>query len=157
MLDPGLEASHTVGKNGYDVHNHASAVFLANQWPRDAVWNKLWDYTSADQANASFSFPIEYTTASIRKPHTSGLGTAKQEKSNIIVKIEGFYGVSDWGVRDAFMHDLLDHHYGDGGVYKNMTILTPFGGFPGGWWVANDTWIRNSKNKNFWINVKISD
>ena len=148
-----LSDSDTIGSHGYDVHSRGEA-YIGGYWPRGEVWEKLWNVCSDSNCNGSWEITNDWPSCSIDKPRKPG--SCKTIVNTVTVKVEGNYGSTNWNIRDDFMSDLLQHHYGDGGSYYNNPLheFAP-GTHPSGWVIASNTWIRKSSSPNFWVNVEM--
>ena len=149
----GLDDSNTTGSHGYDVHSNGEA-FLKDNWPKSAVWQQIWGLCDDKHCDGSFSISYEWPVCTINPPPATG-NTCRPRTGNTTVTVTGQYDHAGWDVRDDFMNDLLEHQFGDGGVYNNGDAGWSNGlGYPPGWWVASNTWIRHSGN-GFWVNIQI--
>jgi hypothetical protein len=151
----GLDDSDSTGSRGYDVHSRGE-VFIQGSWPRGAIWDQIWGVCDDHHCDGSFSIGTEWPVCPLPDP---GLPTlpCHREANVVTVRVNGWYDRTGWDVRDEFMNDLLEHHFGDGGVYNNGDVGWGNGfGFPPGWWVASNTWIRHS-GTGFWVNIQMSE
>jgi hypothetical protein len=155
----GLDDSTTNGPHGYTIVSSGEA-FLKDKRPTSEVWQKIWNV--CDDKHCDGSFQINYSWAACQlQSLTPALGpslpgSCSPQDRTVTVRVRGDYsGRNGWETRAAFMDDLFHHHSGDGGVQSNGDAGWPLGlGYPPGWWVAADTYIRRSDGK-FWVNIHI--
>lgn len=152
----GLDDSDTTGSHGYDVHSRGEA-FTKDSWPESTVWQKLWDVCDDKHCDGSFQIRNEWPVCQPPIPPAT-TGTCSPTGGIVTVTVKGDYsGQNGWDVRDALMKDLFEHYPGDGGVYHNGDAGWGNGfGYPPGWWVPSNTWIRHS-GTGFWVNIEIKE
>ena len=156
----GLDDKVSIGNNGYEISS-TGEVFLGNNWPTQAVWNQVWGCCYEDHADGTFGTDVISRASVSLDADSAGVGGLQQVwrevKSKVIVEVRGNYGahLKGWGVRDDFMHDLLRHHDGDGGVWSVHAahmwddMYHPMEG----WWAAEFTTIRHFDD--FWVDIKL--
>jgi len=156
----GLDDKNSVGPNGYRIMSTGEA-FLGENWPTEAVWRKVWGQCFEEDAKGSFETDIiQRTIVGVARTFPGVSQNWTQQLSKVIVTVSGNYGpnLKGWGVRDAFMHDLLHHHNGDGGVWyrHGAHLLDIFGSPWQGWWAASWTAIRRDGDGDFWVNIELN-
>ena len=129
-------------------------AFLGENWPTGAVWSQVWGHCFEDDAKGSFETDkIEVIKGGGWKQDW------EQEFIKVVVTVSGNYGpnLKGWGVRDDFMHDLLHHHNGHGGVWSRhgARYLDFFGSPRQGWYAASWTAIRRDDDGDFWVNIEL--
>ena len=149
----GLDDKNSVGPNGYRIMSTGEA-FLGENWPTGAVWSQVWGHCFEDGANGSFETDkIEVIKGGGWKQDW------EQDFIKVVVTVSGKYGpnLKGWGVRDDFMHDLLHHHNGDGGVWSRhgARFFDFFGSPRQGWYAASWTAIRRDDDGDFWVNIEL--
>lgn len=149
----GLDDLDTIGSHGYSIQSRGEA-FTGSSWPKNAVWDKIWDVCSDRECKGEFSIRNEWPICLPGRPPRP-IGECYPVENIITVKVEGHYHQVSWDVRENFMKDLFEHHYGHGGVYHNGDPLWGQGnGYPRGWWVASNTLITR-EGTDFWVSITI--